>query len=214
MLRFLLSALIYAVPASPVTAEVIAGPISVIDADTLEVGDVRVRLYGIDAPEIGQTCLLDGANQDCGRWAKRQTTVLYQGRQAACQRVTTDKYGRAVARCLVNGQDIAARLVADGLAQAYRRYALDYVDQEKAASIAGLGIWQGDMQAPSDFRAARVEVAPTGCDIKGNISGNGKIYHLPGQKNYARTRISVGKGERWFCTEAGARVAGWRKARR
>ena len=55
----------------------------------------------------------------------------------------------------------------------------------------------------------------TSCDIKGNISvKNGdRIYHIPGQKYYAETRINAGQGERWFCSEAEARAAGWRKSR-
>lgn len=52
-----------------------------------------------------------------------------------------------------------------------------------------------------------------GCDIKGNISLNGeRIYHVPGQKYYGATRVRPQKGERWFCTEAEARAAGWRRA--
>jgi hypothetical protein len=52
------------------------------------------------------------------------------------------------------------------------------------------------------------------CNIKGNISYNGgqRIYHVPGQHYYDETRISTGKGERWFCSEEDARAAGWRKA--
>lgn len=51
------------------------------------------------------------------------------------------------------------------------------------------------------------------CLIKGNISRNGeRIYHVPGQKWYSRTRIDESYGERWFCTEKEAREAGWRKA--
>ena len=54
---------------------------------------------------------------------------------------------------------------------------------------------------------------PPGCDIKGNIGKKHvKIYHLPGGKDYARTRINR-KGERWFCTEEEARKAGWSKAK-
>jgi hypothetical protein len=50
--------------------------------------------------------------------------------------------------------------------------------------------------------------------IKGNVSSRGaRIYHMPGQQHYADTRISPNKGERWFCTEAQARAAGWRRAR-
>ncbi len=52
------------------------------------------------------------------------------------------------------------------------------------------------------------------CRIKGNINLQGeRIYHLPGQPYYDATRIDTLKGERWFCTEAQARAAGWRKAR-
>lgn len=57
--------------------------------------------------------------------------------------------------------------------------------------------------------------APSDCVIKGNISINtGKrIYHVPGQKYYQQTKISPEYGERWFCTEAEAQAAGWRRAR-
>lgn len=55
-----------------------------------------------------------------------------------------------------------------------------------------------------------------GCDIKGNISINTgeRIYHVPGQMFYDDTVIRPEFGEQWFCSEAEARAAGWRKARR
>lgn len=58
--------------------------------------------------------------------------------------------------------------------------------------------------------------AMPGCKIKGNVSFHSRerIYHVPGQKDYAATVINRKYGERWFCTEAEARAAGWRKARR
>jgi len=57
--------------------------------------------------------------------------------------------------------------------------------------------------------------ASTSCDIKGNISvkNGARIYHLPGQRYYADTVISTGQGERWFCSEAEARAAGWRRSK-
>ena len=63
---------------------------------------------------------------------------------------------------------------------------------------------------------AATEFGPilVGCSIKGNISNSGeRIYHLPGQEYYAQTRINWFSGERWFCSEADARAAGWRKSR-
>ena len=83
--------------------------------------------------------------------------------------------------------------------------------------MAGRGIFGSDMAAPEAFRAAgqpAPQAAPGDCVIKGNISSNGQIYHLPGQENYADTRIDTSRGERWFCSEVEARAAGWRRARR
>ncbi|KUM23655.1 hypothetical protein AU467_32995 [Mesorhizobium loti] len=63
-----------------------------------------------------------------------------------------------------------------------------------------------------------IQIGPefTSCNIKGNISyyGGERIYHVPGQEYYSETQINLLKGERWFCSEADARAAGWRKARR
>ena len=52
------------------------------------------------------------------------------------------------------------------------------------------------------------------CNIKDNVSTRGeRIYHMPDQRYYDETRISASHGERWFCSEAEARAAGWRRSR-
>ncbi|WP_299651142.1 thermonuclease family protein [uncultured Jannaschia sp.] len=121
------------------------------------------------------------------------------------------------------------RMVAAGWALAYRRYSTAYVGVERRAQTDGRGIWQGAHTPPWDYRrgqrlmsttapAARAS-APSSvanssnCAIKGNISGSGRIYHVPGSRWYDRTRIDPGRGERWFCSEAEARAAGWRAPR-
>ncbi len=112
---------------------------------------------------------------------------------------------------------MGAVLVTRGLARAYLRYSDRYAEIEKAAVVAGRGIFGSDMAAPEAHReqgAAVAQTAPAGCVIKGNISANGRIYHLPGQEHYDRTRIDEARGERWFCSEAEAQAAGWRRARR
>ncbi len=62
-----------------------------------------------------------------------------------------------------------------------------------------------------------LEVGPPldGCSIKANISPNTgeRIYHVPGQRYYWATRVNWLKGERWFCSEDAAQMAGWRRAR-
>ena len=53
------------------------------------------------------------------------------------------------------------------------------------------------------------------CNIKGNVSVHTgeRIYHLPGQEYYDETQIRTDHGERWFCSEAEARAAGWRRSK-
>ncbi len=213
-----LAALALPALAPPVAAETFSGRVRVIDGDSLAVGGRPVRLHGIDAPEAGQSCIgADGRDWPCGAWATRQLGALADGRQAVCEELDTDRYGRSVARCRVGGQDLGRALVRAGAATAYRRYSDAYVWDETEARRAARGVWQGTMLPPEAHRAAtRAEIpeAPlAGCAIKGNISAAGQIYHLPGQTGYRRTRINEARGERWFCSEAEARAAGWRRAR-
>lgn len=87
---------------------------------------------------------------------------------------------------------------------------------------AGAGYYSDDLLAIRAHAVAPVSPTrsaapvPRPCDIKGNISidSGERIYHVPGQKYYAATRISPKYGERWFCSEAEAQAAGWRRARR
>ena len=204
--------------AAPVQAGV-DGIVRVIDGDTLDVGGVRVRLHGIDAPEIGQTCQTSqGQDWDCGTWVSREVRARYQGAQASCNPVAKDRYGRVVAICLIRGQDMGRHLVQNGMAVAFRKYSNAYVADERAAKRAHVGLHSGTFVQPEKHRKRKVtqSAAANGeCVIKGNISKKGvRIFHVPGQHYYGATRIRRDQGERWFCTEAEARAAGWRKAKR
>lgn len=210
-------------PQSPApTARGASGPARVIDGDTLAIGDTRIRLFGIDAPELRQSCQRsNGARWACGAWSKGQLQALVGRGAIRCVPRDTDRYGRMVGVCYANGQDVNAAMIARGAAIAYRRYAVDYVPQERTAKAARQGIWQGPHVTPASYRRASShsakppEQAPnSNCVVKGNISAAGKIYHVPGQRDYANTRISARKGERWFCSAAEAIAAGWRPARR
>lgn len=142
---------------------------------------------------------------------------LVADREVTCDALGTDRYGRTLAVCSAGGTEVNRALVRAGAATAYRRYSAAYVADEKAARRDGAGIWAGSVQAPEAFRQAAtgaVATAQEGCLIKGNISDNGRIYHRPGQEYYDATRIDTRRGERWFCSEAEARAAGWRAARR
>jgi len=108
-------------------------------------------------------------------------------------------------------------MVRQGAALAYRKYSSRYAPAEAAARRDGLGLWAASWVTPEEYRhAGDSQPAPEAeCPIKGNIGRGGKrIYHLPGQADYAATRIDTGRGEAWFCSEAAARAAGFRRAAR
>lgn len=205
-------------PASVATAGGIGGVARVIDGDTLEVGGQKIRLHGVDAPELDQTCTGPDGVWACGAFARDMLAGIVGEAQLDCRAEDTDRYGRIVAVCLNGQQDVGAQLVRRGGAMAYRRYSERYVPAETAAKSEGLGIWSGSMETPEAYRH-KDDPAPAeasdGCRIKGNVgSGGGRVYHMPGQADYDATRIDPKKGEAWFCTEAEARAAGFRPAKR
>lgn len=224
MLRLLLlTALLLTAPTGALAGRIIRGVPQVTDGDSLRIDGVRVRLHGIDAPESGQRCLdAEGAAWRCGRAATRALRARIDGGSVRCRRVGADSYGRTVARCSLRGRDLNAWMVKQGWAVAYRRYSTRYVRHERRARRASRGVWAGPMVMPWQWRAGeRIEpskqasTAPEGCPIKGNINRSGeRIYHLPGTHAYPKVRIDTDRGERWFCTAAEARAAGWRAVRR
>ncbi len=204
--------------ATPVLADV-TGPARVIDGDTLEIQGERIRLHGIDAPESRQLCRLDGQPWQCGKNATNALAEKIARRSVTCEDLGRDRYKRIIARCAVAGEDIESWMVQQGLALAYRRYSLDYVDEEADAQAARRGIWASEFVKPWEWRRgkriAANDNAPDQCLIKGNISRSGeRIYHVPGGQYYGRTKINPSKGERWFCSEAEAKAAGWRRSKR
>ena len=215
--------------AAATQGRVLSGRVRVVDGDSLALAGERIRLHGIDAPESAQTCHAGGSRWRCGERATRGLRERIGGRTVTCEERDVDRYGRIVAVCRAGGEDLNAWMVERGFALAYRRYSRAYVDEEGTARAARHGLWRGDFVAPWDWRqgerlagTATRSVQDSGsnggsgdCRIKGNVSRSGeRIYHVPGAQHYERTRISPGKGERWFCSEREARAAGWRKAKR
>ena len=196
---------------------IVTGQGRVVDGDTLDVGQTRVRLEGIDAPEMAQTCqTATGENWDCGKAAAAFLRAMVQQRDLACDRTGSDLYHRTLATCFEDGTDINEAMVRAGMAWAFVRYSQAYVAAEADARERKVGVWQGRAEAPWNFRHAKWQVAetatPSGCAIKGNISSHGNIYHMPWSPWYSRVKIDESRGERWFCSEAEALAAGWRPA--
>jgi endonuclease YncB( thermonuclease family) len=133
--------------------ETASGPALVLDGDTLDIGGLRVRLHGIDAPERDQLCeRADGSRYGCGQFARELLVALVDHRPVRCEKRDVDQYGRMVGVCSGAEPDFGAALVEHGAAIAYRHYSMDYVAQEQKAQHASRGIWQGRFEAPWDYR--------------------------------------------------------------
>jgi len=195
----------------------LTGKADIVDGDTIKVGGIPVRLYGVDAPEGRQTCARDGKIYGCGKQATKVLANLIAGQPVQCEIVGRDNYGRALGKCTVADTELNRTMVRNGWAFAFIKYSDRYAADQAEAEAAKAGLWAGSFVKPWEWRLGEVHTAEKArdCAIKGNINREGEhIYHLPFQQFYPKTRIDKSNGERWFCTEQDAIAAGWRRSLR
>jgi endonuclease YncB( thermonuclease family) len=238
--KFLLAIAIIFLPAIAEAADVTGMP-KIREGDQIQIGNSRIRLAGVDAPSVDQLCLnTNGERWTCGVAARDELIHHTDNKSWTCHVERTDRRGRIVAKCDVDGEDIQKWLVKSGWALAYVRFSHDYEADEKAAREAKAGMWQGAFIAPWDWRirnkktvilgaakpppnahaillaSASGSVAPSpDCTIKGNVNGAGEcIYHTPASRWYAQIKMQISKGTRWFCSVEDAEAAGCRETKR
>lgn len=142
------------------------GRASVADGDTLRLKADRIRLIGLDAPELDQTCLdAKGSTWPCGRASSDRLRALVAGADVTCETEGRDRYGRYLARCAVHGNDLGAVIVAEGLAVAVLPA---YASEEALARRDRKGIWQGRFDTPRQWRDTHGDAA-SGFDFLGWI---------------------------------------------
>ena len=137
------------------TADGISGLAEVIDADIIRIGNQRVILWGIDAPERRQTCYLNGEVWGCYDVAFRQLQLLAGRGEVNCIFYgDPDPFGRRFGVCESGGQDLNAEMVKAGLALAYAEETDTYLPQMGEAIAASLGLWQigAIFEEPWEFR--------------------------------------------------------------
>jgi endonuclease YncB( thermonuclease family) len=192
--------------ATSVSATPISGQADVVDGDTLSIRgqSARIRLYGVDTPEGQQTCEGAGKRYLCGsRAADALAALIGRNGRVNCREEDRDRYGRIVAVCESNGSEINAELIRQGWALEYKQYSDGrYAGDEAEARKAKRGLWAGKFVEPWNWRRGErlKSEASTGsdckCAIKGNISGSGKIYHMPGSRMLRLWLISSGVSRR------------------
>ena len=202
----------------------------VVDGDTIEVKiagrEYTLRYIGINTPET-----VDPRRPvECfGHEASDFNTQLVLGKTVSLEKDVseTDQFGRLLRYVWLGTEMVNATLVREGYAQASAyppdvRYQDIFTSLQAEAAEAGSGLW-GAACDPTASPAA-LSAIPGACEysgtsepaIKSNISltSGEKIYHVPGGDFYDETVIDEAAGERWFCTEAEAVAAGWRKSKR
>ena len=127
--------------------------VGVSDGDSLhlELPDgerVRVRLYGIDAPEKDQECALA---------ARKKLGKLIYDKEIRVEVLDVDKYGRYVGKVYAGARYVNRYMLKEGLAWHYKHYAADdelLAEAEARAKAAGRGIWSTESPCrPRIFRS-------------------------------------------------------------
>ena len=195
----------------------------VIDGDTIEIeGGERVRYIGIDTPET-----MDPRKpvQCFGVEASNKNKELVEGKAVRLEKDTTDrdKYNRLLRYVYVGDSFINLELVKQGFAYSYSyppdiKYQDRIVKAQQEAEKSKAGLWAAcPLDASKSATVPKKDITQNetsgDCAIKGNISTTGeKIYHIPRFGSYEKTKIEESRGEKWFCMEAEAQAAGFRKA--
>jgi endonuclease YncB( thermonuclease family) len=204
-----------AVPVMTAASGHIEGKAVALTGDRLRVGQDLVRLFGVEAPASGQVC---AGSKSCAASAKAALQKLISGKRVACE--LSGRQGAIpseevrMATCAINGADVAGQLVRGGYVFATTGLFATYASAEREARSAKTGLWRTEPLRPAEHRAKSWDDAkrasPDGCPIKGTVSGDTKTYQLPWNASYEKAKIRASKGERWFCSEAEARAAGWK----
>jgi len=153
MLRLFMFASFLALLAGPLQAEEITGTAKAIDGDTMVVGLTTVRLLGIEAPELSQTCTSKkGKLQHCGDLARQMLDTLTKNVKVRCKTDGKDADGTPRAACFAGPFDINEQMIAAGWAFAVLGEVLAYARAENFAKARSEGIWLGTFVSPAQWR--------------------------------------------------------------
>ena len=183
-------------------AEDVSKFLTVSDGDGFVAAGLRIRLLGMDAPEIEQVCLdEEGREWPCGKRARWRLYELLAGREIEVRIHDVDRYGRLLATCRVGGRDVGETMVREGLAVCYRSDR--YKEAEREALHHRRGMWRGAHQTPESWRRChrgddRKRDAPDGMTVTVSKAGRKRGIH-PVRRELLLT--STGSAEGW--TEVG-----------
>jgi endonuclease YncB( thermonuclease family) len=116
-------------------------------------GGTTVRLFGVIAPDLDQTCEAPGGRKwKCGRASAAMVLETVKGKTLICKGYTKNANGELLADCMFDGVDLNRHLVREGWVLAYPRHTVKYMMEEKEAASARKGLWQGISGSSFDWR--------------------------------------------------------------
>ena len=142
----------------------IFGVPKIIDGDTVNINSKKIRLEGIDAPEMKQQCKKPflkisvivffqfNKNYSCGVVSKEKLIEKIKNSKIRCISSSKDRYKRFLATCFKDKVNLNKWMVKNGYAVAYKRYSNEYVKDELYAKENMLGIWEGSFVMPEKWR--------------------------------------------------------------
>lgn len=141
-------------PAPAFSAEKNKGNVYVVDGDTFHMNGQKIRIWGIDAVELHQTCLKSGQSYECGKTARLHLqSVIGENVPICTAQPKSPKETRTVASCQVVGKDIGREMVKSGWALDYRHFSKgEYAAEERDARENKRGIWSGEFENPYVWR--------------------------------------------------------------
>ena len=126
--------------------------VSVIDGDTIKIGNKKIRFSGIDAPELNQYCFKNEKKILCGILTKKALLKKIGNKVPKCVIEGKDIYKRILAECFINEKSLSKFLVRNGYAFAYRKYSKKFIQDEEFARKNKLGLWSMQFDYPWVFR--------------------------------------------------------------
>jgi len=130
----------------------LSGLSKIVDGDTVYIKSSKIRLEGIDAPEIKQKCKKNGKEYFCGKISQKKLIQKIGKNKIKCFSTGKDKYRRYLATCFIGKINLNKWMVRNGYAVSYRRYSTKYNNDEIYAKINKLGIWSGSFIQPEKWR--------------------------------------------------------------
>ncbi len=142
-------------------ASEIVGLPKVVDGDTLHIKTYKIRLEGIDAPEMRQKCkksyfqiIFFSFQRDyfCGQVSKNKLVQKIGNKPVKCILLGKDRYKRYLAKCFKANTNLNRWMVRNGYAVAYRKYSKLYIPDENLAKEEKVGLWRGTFVKPEKWR--------------------------------------------------------------